>query len=398
MEEEEEECKCPAGLPGWLATFADLMSLLLAFFVLLFSFSSVDDKKFKNVGGSLKDAFGVQTLREVFMMIQGTSLIAVDFSAGDPETNPINIIPPDDVSIDKMFRQKIMQGDKKDAEIGGAGENAGDFEFDLEEVFTKQQVVDMMLKALGKLEKIVQGQSQAEFDRLKKGLEGQAERGELSISMQGNKISIRIPESALFRSGQFELRPDFARTLKDVADLIRDSEGKIVIEGHTDNIPTSGGRFRSNWELSASRAVSVVEYMIRFEGLPPERLEAKGVADTMPIADNSTPEGRRENRRVEILLEYTDMGSLPDYLRNVEEDEGGEILMDVDELKDAAENSDFVDIESRRQINEERRDDLTRFLPDQVGQSRNRPRRSRRRFGSEPSYDLIFDGGNITSF
>ncbi|MFT6253955.1 MAG: chemotaxis protein MotB, partial [Granulosicoccus sp.] len=124
MVDEEEECECPAGLPAWMATFADLMSLLMCFFVLLLSFSEMDAMKFKRLAGSMAQAFGVQTQLKVIQVPKGTSIIAQEFSPAIPEPTPINEIWQKTADITQMSLE-VKQVAEYDVEAGDIDKEAG---------------------------------------------------------------------------------------------------------------------------------------------------------------------------------------------------------------------------------------------------------------------------------
>ena len=126
------------------------------------------------------------------------------------------------------------------------------------------------------------------------------------IETQGLKILIRIRERASFASGSADLRTDFAPILGGIAGILNDTEGRIIVAGHTDDIPIHNFRFRSNWELSASRAVTVAHALQDAANIPPDRFQVEGHAETQPVAPNDSVENRGRNRRVEIIIEQGD--------------------------------------------------------------------------------------------
>jgi chemotaxis protein MotB len=125
---------------------------------------------------------------------------------------------------------------------------------------------------------------------------------EVSVGMRKDGLVVSLSGSLLFDSGKADLRPEAADVLSRLSNLLEPTDGKIKIEGHTDNIPFATKEMPSNWELSANRAAAVLRYFTETVGLPPERFEAAGFADVRPIASNDTREGRAKNRRVEIVL------------------------------------------------------------------------------------------------
>ncbi|ADC89567.1 OmpA/MotB domain protein [Thermocrinis albus DSM 14484] len=125
--------------------------------------------------------------------------------------------------------------------------------------------------------------------------------GKLKVAYEAIGIRLILQERLLFDSGSADIKPQFYPILDKIAELLNSIPNPVEVEGHTDNIPISTGRFPSNWELSTARASSVVRYFIA-KGVSPDRLKASGYADTRPIASNATPEGREQNRRVEIVI------------------------------------------------------------------------------------------------
>lgn len=123
----------------------------------------------------------------------------------------------------------------------------------------------------------------------------------VDVLTAAGKVELRIRENILFESGQAELRPAGRAVLDQLLPLLRAEGRDITVEGHTDNVPISTERFPSNWELSAARAAIVVRHLIG-AGFPPERLSAVGHADTRPLTDNTTAEGRARNRRVALII------------------------------------------------------------------------------------------------
>ncbi len=246
--------KCKPGAPAWLATFADLMSLLMCFFVLLLSFSELDAQKYKQVAGSMAKAFGVQRKITTDKSPMGTSFIAREFSPGRP-----------DPTVIKVLMQKSTH----------------------ERPFLR----------------IVQNRVRVASRRLLKELETQRRKGLVSVETEPTKIIVRIHEKGSFPSGSAELTEAIQPVMATVAEVLADTPGTIIVSGHTDDVPIATARFRSNWELSAARAVTVLDALARHGGIAPERLVVRGHAETKPLVPNDSPENRALNRRVEIVVE-----------------------------------------------------------------------------------------------
>lgn len=142
----------------------------------------------------------------------------------------------------------------------------------------------------------------AQFRALAQKLKSMIDAGKLQVVMRKGRINLKLPDAILFRSGRKKLKKEGQDALAEVAAVLKDVDRSFLIAGHTDNVPLKkGGRFKNNWHLSTARAVSVVELMID-KGVPPERLAAVGFGEFDPIESNDTPEGKKKNRRLEIIL------------------------------------------------------------------------------------------------
>lgn len=149
---------------------------------------------------------------------------------------------------------------------------------------------------------------------LSKSLRAEIERGDIKIKQVRDRLTINMVEKVLFNSGQAQVKPEGLTVLKSVSDILKNvSDKQIRIEGHTDNVPIGvkiRDKFPTNWELSTARATTVVRYFIEKGGVDRENLEAVGYADTRPVADNETDEGRTANRRIEIALFPKDLSAI----------------------------------------------------------------------------------------
>ena len=270
-----EECpKCPQGLPPWLATFADLMSLLMCFFVLLLSFAEIDAIRFKKMAESMKDAFGVQREIPANEIVKGVSVIKQEWSPSVKEQAVITEI-----------RQETSDVEKEHLDMN-----------DAPSVDQSQQSVEQ------ELQRLIETDLQHQLAELQESLEREIDSGQVAVEKEQSRIIIRIQEKGSFPSGSANLDPAFHEVVARISAVLAAKPGKIVVAGHTDNIPIRTGRFRSNWELSAARAVTVLHSMLRDPDLEPARILVEGYADTMPLAANSDAEGRAQNRRVELVL------------------------------------------------------------------------------------------------
>jgi len=155
-----------------------------------------------------------------------------------------------------------------------------------------------------------QGQNKGLEEALRKVIGSNSLGGVMDVKVQPGFIRLQMDARLLFPVGASKIRPDGEKALRHVALLFQDNNSNIEVEGHSDNVPINGGgTYGSNWALSAARAVSVVEALVRM-GVPKGKLHASAYADTRPLASNASPEGRAKNRRVEFIVE---MG--PEYAR-----------------------------------------------------------------------------------
>jgi chemotaxis protein MotB len=224
-----------AGGSEWLATYGDLVTLLLCFFILLFSMSTVDNQKFKRA---------ISALNSMGIMGQSGS---VSSNVGDSLSN-----------LDVY--------------------NAIDVQEEMDDIYSKvKEVVDT------------------------KGLSE-----DIKVEKIGPGVLLRFKDDILFDPGQAELKPNVKNTLLKLGEILRSHDKRIRIEGHTDNVPINTNKFRSNWELSTARAISVVKYFT--EEIPaeqqinPKSFEVSGYGEYHPIAPNDTDQNKQKNRRIEVTI------------------------------------------------------------------------------------------------
>lgn len=289
-----DECpKCPPeGLPAWMGTFADLMSLLMCFFVLLLSFAEMDVLKFKQIAGSMKFAFGVQNKIEVKDIPKGTSVIALEFRPGRPEPTPIDTIQQRTIDMTQEMlefqagnedsaggRQK-QRGEQRG---GAAQQTASEQQQSTSQNASQEEVAERMRKIAEKLEK-------------------QIVDGAVELESLGQQITIRIRENGSFSAGSAFLQPQFVPILRKIGRLLADMPGDIEVSGHSDSQKISNELYSSNWDLSSQRAVAVAEELTRAVGFDESRMSVVGKADTEPMTDGDEAENRSRSRRVEISI------------------------------------------------------------------------------------------------
>jgi len=227
----------------WVISYADFMTLLFAFFVVMYAISSVNEGKYKTFGLSLGSAFGQSTAKP-----------------GDPSVIHL--------TEQEMYLKSIV--DRRDARLADQQRRQNERMQHL--VGTLNQVMDTFVK-----------------------------NGQVTVSQTNRGVMLDINASALFAQGDAALASSAQKTLAEVAKVLVDGEQKIEVEGHTDNLPISTPVYPSNWELSSARASSVVRLFIA-QGVEAKRLTAVGSADNQPVLSNDTPEGRARNRRVTITV------------------------------------------------------------------------------------------------
>ena len=294
----ENECpKCPPeGLPQWMGTFADMMALLMCFFVLLLSFSEMDVLKFKQIAGSMKYAFGVQNKIEVKDIPKGTSVIALEFRPGRPDPTPIDTIQQKTTDMTQEMLE--FQAGNEDTAGGREKERGEQRGGAAQQTASEQQSQSTSQKA-----------SQEEVaERMRKvaqKLEKQIVDGAIEMELLGQQITIRIRENGSFSAGSAFLQPQFVPILRKIGSLLADMPGDIEVSGHSDSQQISNELYRSNWDLSSQRAVAVAEELRRANGFDESRMSVVGKADTAPLDEGDEGDevqNRSRNRRVEISI------------------------------------------------------------------------------------------------
>ena len=225
---------------AWLLPYSDLLTLLLALFIVLFAMSQTDEKKMEAMSQAFTAAFNTG----------GPSF----FNKAGPSDSRFAEMPSDEDKGNSAYIQENQQleGIKKT----------------LDQYINQNHMQD-----------------------------------ELNTELTEDGLMIRIKEKALFPSGSADLVPESQRIGPIIAGLLAPISERVIISGHTDNVPISNARFPSNWELSSSRALNFMKFILAKDGrLQPARFSANGCSEYRPVASNSTEEGRTQNRRVEVLI------------------------------------------------------------------------------------------------
>jgi chemotaxis protein MotB len=250
--------------PPWIITFADLMVLLMCFFVLMLSFSEMDVAKFKQLSGPMNAAFGGENKLDIQDKPVETTVAnsEIDPSGGEPA--------------------KIAEVRKDTAE-------------------TEATALAAALAARAQELQAREDDAERQAVRLQDIFKQEVEDGRLQVRREGTEVVVQLLEKDSFASGSADLEKGAFATLDKIGTLLRDMQGTVRVSGHTDNVPIRNGQYRSNWDLSAARAASVAHRLLDV-GLEPRRLVVSGHADTQPRAANDTAANRALNRRVDITF------------------------------------------------------------------------------------------------
>lgn len=260
MAKRKEEPPKPAA--AWMSTFSDLMNLLLCFFVLLFSMSTLDAAKFEQLAASFSDSFSI-------------------FSAGSTS-----------IGEGLLVGNGVMQLNELDEfmnTMGKESEEVEEQEDPLTELREEQMKESEELAEL--IEEIIQEQN---LDK------------EVDVDFTSQYVSLTLNGGILFDSGKATLKPECSTVLNKIGIILEKyAKSVIEIEGHTDNVPIHTAQFADNDELSDARALAVFRYILEHTNLNPANLKHAGRGEYVPVADNATAEGRTKNRRVEIKIYHT---------------------------------------------------------------------------------------------
>lgn len=366
-EEKDPPCEeCKPGAPLWMATFADMATLLMAFFVLLLSFADTKVDKYKKVVGSLSNAFGMPTPR---VMVKGTSLIEQEFSPSIAQQSVVNTPSQRSKDTTKSELELKQETDEKDSDIkselkrlqkvleteiaegqvnvkidqgrlvvelkgksAGGGKNESPSEAKQRIDSAVQKKIDLYAKIAtaqqelssnievrdnslneslsnpnnqnGKDKQRSEGAIEKKIAELELELEGQIAAGFAEIERKGNQVIVRLGEKGAFSSGGAEIDPMGVVALRAVSEVMLKNKGKVTIAGHTDDTPIlHHPKYRTNFDLSAARAAAVADSLSALLDVPRKRIDIKGYADTRPLVPNTSQKNREKNRRIEIIMD-----------------------------------------------------------------------------------------------
>jgi chemotaxis protein MotB len=358
-----------------MATFADMATLLMAFFVLILSFAETNVPKYKQISGSLKAAFGVKRVVPTISIPSARSLVVEDFSPAEAQRTVIDRMTQRSEDITREYLVKKTEEKQADFETqadfrkleqllaeeiklgqvavriedqqvivemqsqqtsGGSDnalpESASGGPISQETLDIAAKIVDaqptlvtevqVRRQALASGDAIkgsnaqsnagdasgsAQGRNQNiedQFQKLRSDLAAEVQMGLVELEKKDNRITVRLASQGSFVSGSADLQRSFEGILNKVGSSLAKTQGKVRVEGHTDNVPVAfNRRFNSNWDLSAARSAAVADYFINNSGLSQENITVAGFADTKPIDSNSTVDGRARNRRIEVIVD-----------------------------------------------------------------------------------------------
>lgn len=405
-EQEDEECpKCPpVGAPAWMATFADMATLLMAFFVLILSFAEFNTPKFKQISGSLNNAFGVQRIVPVVEQPKGTTVISMEFSPSpspsvtneltqqtteqelpevEVKTKSEDAVSGDEKSTDGAAEgqggEKSETGDQATAGQAMSGEElasalqdaiqSGEVEVEMagenvvinfpSEDTTETELPSLIQETLAALAEARQASGQADQEVLFGGLEqeleklaaaanqaaensgqsqdptsaanqasalaaseaagvaesqlqaalqDQAQQGLVEVERKEGKVIVTVGAGGAFASGKADITDQAREIMNRIAAVSMGETATITVSGHTDDVPISNTVYRDNWDLAAARASSVVQAIQDTGLVSAARMKAVSYGETQPVASNDTPEGREENRRIVIEIDFDQGG------------------------------------------------------------------------------------------
>jgi chemotaxis protein MotB len=233
----------------WLVSYADFMTLLFAFFVVMFASSQSDRAKAQQISEAMSRAFEGQKMPSILAVMLGGTL------------------------DDKGKGNAMLRGP------GGANKAK-------EEPKDEQKVAELL----------------PSLQMLKEDLRKEIEAGRIQVSMENRGLVVSFKQAAVFPSGEDVVSPEAYSSLEKVAAAIKKISNPVRLEGHTDSRPINTPRFRSNWELSAARSIALMELFSNRYGVPHERMSIAGYADTAPIQSNDTEQGRARNRRCDVVI------------------------------------------------------------------------------------------------
>lgn len=293
MGKKKEEFKLPPGTPApWMSTFSDMMTLLMCFFVLLFSMSEVDAQKFEEVAKSFQSTISI-------------------FSAGSKAVGD-GILVSNGVSQLNMLDQYIntsgktatadTQTDPEDI-VNSGGTSEEKLKEVAEQLDMSQEEIESLKSAIAELEAEKLKLSEELAEKMEEAFAESMMTDKVEVSFDADYVTLTLNGAFLFDSGRADIKQDAVPVLNKIGVLLaKYAESDIEIEGHTDSVPLNGGRYENNDVLSSYRALAVFDYLKDNAAIDPKTMKHSGRGEYIPATENATPEGRAKNRRVEIKI------------------------------------------------------------------------------------------------
>ena len=327
--------KCKKFAPPWMTTFADMSTLLMALFAILYSFAEQDEKSKALLLGSLNAQFGAAVIVPNLDVPIAQSIIFSNIeSIRNKNLKKLSSDEQESIEVEQSFStikeilaEEIINGEvvvrKAENKVVVELLSFASQDEITEDFFLTQSVLDVSQKVLiaqsqtttaievrkqdlAALEAIKQRRIESakeQYQSITSDFSDEIRSGALELELKDENLTLRLPGEGSFVSGSASLQPSFRDLLTKIGGTLKSSKGRIRIEGHTDNLKIGfSDRFQSNWDLSSARSSSVSEVFIEEHGIDLERLVVAGFADSLPLESNDTADGRARNRRIEIIV------------------------------------------------------------------------------------------------
>ena len=279
------------GLDEWMGTFSDMMTLLMCFFVMLFAMSNVDEAKFDEVSQSFQQNFsifkgGAKAIGDGVLVSNGVSQL----NMLDEYINSTGKVADSDTQNTEFKENAQGEMDSKMQELA-------------EELGASKEEIKELQESIQNLENEKLKLSEELAERIEESLAENFLSEQVDVTFDANCVVLTFNGAFLFDSGKADLKTEALPMLNKIGKILsKYADDNIEIEGHTDSVPLNGGRYENNDVLSSYRALAVFDYLKDNASIDPSIMKHSGRGEYMPIADNSTPEGRAKNRRVEIKI------------------------------------------------------------------------------------------------
>lgn len=279
------------GLDEWMGTFSDMMTLLMCFFVMLFAMSNVDEAKFDEVSQSFQQNFsifkgGAKAIGDGVLVSNGVSQL----NMLDEYINSTGKVADSDTQNTEFKENAQGELDSKMQELA-------------EELGASKEEIKKLQESIQNLENEKLKLSEELAERIEESLAENFLSDQVDVTFDANCVVLTFNGAFLFDSGKADLKTEALPMLNKIGKILsKYADDNIEIEGHTDSVPLNGGRYENNDVLSSYRALAVFDYLKDNASIDPSIMKHSGRGEYEPIADNSTPEGRAKNRRVEIKI------------------------------------------------------------------------------------------------